>query len=349
MPSLERESKRIVIAGASSLLGAELKSLLEESRFAGWDFRLVDEEIVAGTLTEAGGEPAVIQPVEEGSFEKARFIFFTGSPAFVERNLESAAHAERAGAIVFDFTGKFETKDCAPNPFFPKLDDFWGTRPPSSSEPHSGSGSHHWIISSAGVVATSLSFGLRSQGLKKLTVIFFRPVSEAGRPGIEELESQSGQLLSFQNIGQPVFDTQVAFNLLERYGTASRQSLDIARSALREEVSECVQNQGAVMPSIQVLHVPAFYGMTFAAAAELDTGLADTASIVNACKSSGFSVLGETDPGPNNVSVAGETSIQLGIPQSDPLNYGTWWFWGAADNIRLPAWNAVKLAEKLVP
>ena len=349
MPSFERDSQRIVIAGASSLLGAELKSLLEESKFAGWDLSLVDEEIVAGTLTEAGGEPAVIQPVEEGSFDRARLIFLVGSTTFVERNLESAARAEKSGAIVFDFTGKFETKDGTPNPFFPKLDDFWGIRPPTGSESHPGTGSHHWIISSAGVAATSLSFGLRSLGLKKLTVIFFRPVSEAGRAGIEELESQSGQLLSFQNIGQPVFDTQVAFNLLERYGPASRQSLDIAKAALRQEVSECVQNQGAVMPSIQILHVPAFYGMAFAAAADLDPGLADTASIVNACKSAGFSVQGETDPGPNNVSVAGEASIQLGIPRSDPLAYGTWWFWGAADNIRLPAWNAVKLAEKLVP
>src|SRR5712664_2638758 len=101
MPALERESNRIVIAGASSLRGVELKSLLEESKFAGWDFRLVDEELVAGTLTEAGGEPAVIQPVEEGSFDRARLIFFTSSPAFVERNLESAARAEKSGAIVF--------------------------------------------------------------------------------------------------------------------------------------------------------------------------------------------------------------------------------------------------------
>src|SRR5712692_2856073 len=348
MPSFERDSNRIVIAGASSLLGAELKSLLEESKFAGWDFRLVDEELAAGTLTEAGGEPTVIQPVEEGSFDRARFIFFTGSPAFVERNLESAVRAERAGAIVFDFTGKFETKDCAPSPFFPKLDDFWGTRPPSSSEPHSSAGSHHWIISSAGVAATSLSFGLRSQGLKKLTMVFFRPVSEAGRAGIEELESQSGQLLSFQSIGQPVFDTQVAFNLLDRYGPASRQSLDVARSALHEEVSECVSGHGAVMPSIQVLHAPTFYGMTFIACAELDPGVADTERIVAACREVGCSIVNEAEPGPSNVSAAGETKIQLGIPQSDPANYGTWWFWGAADNIRLPASNAVKLAEKLM-
>ena len=42
-----RDSQRIVIAGASSLLGAELKSLLEESPFAGWDLSLVDEETAA--------------------------------------------------------------------------------------------------------------------------------------------------------------------------------------------------------------------------------------------------------------------------------------------------------------
>src|SRR5258708_12857217 len=89
MPPFERDSHRIVIAGASSLMGAELKSLLEESRFAGWDLRLVDEEVAVGTLTEAGGEPAVIQPVEGGSFDRARLIFFTGSPQFTHATLKA--------------------------------------------------------------------------------------------------------------------------------------------------------------------------------------------------------------------------------------------------------------------
>src|SRR5258708_14083941 len=83
MPIL-RDSQRIVIAGASSLLGAELKSLLEESRFAGWDFSLLDEETAVGTLTEAAGEPAVIQPVEDGSFVRAKLVFFTGSAPFTD-------------------------------------------------------------------------------------------------------------------------------------------------------------------------------------------------------------------------------------------------------------------------
>ena len=97
------ESRRIVIAGASSLLGAELKSLLEESRFAASDFRLVDEEIVAGTLTEAGGQAAFIQPVEEDSFARAWVVFFTGSAAFTRSNFALAA---RSGANLIDLSGE---------------------------------------------------------------------------------------------------------------------------------------------------------------------------------------------------------------------------------------------------
>ena len=338
MPSIERESHRIVIAGASSLLGAELKTLLEESRFAGWDLRLLDEEDAAGTLTEAGGEPVLIQPVEEGSFERARFVFFTGSPEFAERNF---AAASAAGAVAIDFTRKVSTKEQAPSPWFPKLDEFWSTR-------FTSNGTRFWIPSSAAVSATSLSFGLRPVGLRKLSITFFRPVSEAGRAGIEELESQTGQLLSFQSVGTPVFDTQVAFNLLERYGSASRQNLARVRKALREEINACVANHRAVLPALQVLHAPTFYGMMFSACAELDPRVAGTESVSNACRGAGFSVAQDEDGTPSNVSAAGENTVQLGVPQSDPAVSGTWWFWGAADNVRLPAWNAVKLAEKLL-
>ena len=62
MPSFERESQKIVIAGASSLIGAELKSLLEDGKFAGWDVRLVDEVVVRRDADRdwrrAGGDSA---------------------------------------------------------------------------------------------------------------------------------------------------------------------------------------------------------------------------------------------------------------------------------------------------
>ena len=334
MPSMERESRRIVIAGASSLLGAELKSLLEESRFADWDFRLLDEEDAAGTLTEAGGEAAIIQPVEEGSFDKARFVFFTGSATFTKTNLGAAKQAH--GKIV-DLSGALACEGGA-TIWFPRLEELRKSSFPANAPAYA-------IPSAAGTAAIALTLALSQCGVKRIAFVWFRPVSEAGRAGIEELESQTGQLLSFQSVGQPVFDAQVAFSMLDRYGASSAHKLSAECDRTRAEAKACL-GKSAVTPSIQVIHAPVFYGTTFSVYAELDSG-ADAETIAKTCAGAGFVVAARGEAGPNNVSVAGEKAIHLAQPEADPTHPGTWWFWGAADNIRLPAANAVKLAETL--
>jgi aspartate-semialdehyde dehydrogenase len=334
MPSLERDSQRIVIAGASSLLGAELRSLLEESRFAAADFRLVDEEVAAGTLTEAGGEPTVIRPVEEDSFARAKFVFFTGSAEFTRANL---AAAQSTGAKIVDLSGGIAAQ-AGTVAWFPKLDLL--------REREFGKDATVFAVPSAGAgAAAALTLALSKIGLRRLSVICFQSVSEAGRVGIEELESQRGQLLSFQGVGQPVFDTQVAFNLLDRFGPGSTQKLRVIRQRVRTETQACL-GEKTMMPAIQVVHAPVFYGSVFSACGELEGG-ADAERIVSACKDAGFALTAEGEPGPSNVNAAGEKVIQLAKPETDASQPGTWWFWGAADNIRLPAANAVKLAEML--
>jgi aspartate-semialdehyde dehydrogenase len=323
-----------VSAGASSLLGAELRSLLEESRFAGADFRLVDEEFAGGTLTEAGGEAAIIQTVEEGSFERAKTVFFSGSAEFTRANLGAA---KASGAKVIDLSGAtLDDKDAAN--WFPKIDALRGTKFPKDARVFG-------VPSAASTVAASLALGLFKIGVSRLVLVCFQPVSEAGRAGVEELETQTGQLLSFQGMGQPVFDAQVAFNLLDRFGARSKQKLGEVRERLREETKACIDKK-SVMPALQVIHAPVFYGTAFAACAELMPGTT-AEQVVKACQDAGFVMPADGEPGPSNVSVAGEKAAHLAKPEEDPARPGAWWFWGAADNIRLPAANAVKLAEML--
>jgi hypothetical protein len=101
------------------------------------------------------------------------------------------------------------------------------------------------------------------------------------------------------------------------------------------------------VPSIQVLHAPAFYGYTFVANSELKPGQTREA-LVEVLRKSGFS-LGIAASSPlGNVVAAGDSAVHLALPEEDPAQPGTWWFWGAADNIRLPAATAIKLSEKLV-
>ncbi|HEV7510974.1 MAG TPA: hypothetical protein VGO27_04710 [Candidatus Acidoferrum sp.] len=335
MPALERHSNRIVIAGASSLLGAELRTVLSESRFAGADFTLVDEPIVAGTLTEAGGEPAVIQPVEEGSFNGAQLIFFAGSSEFTKRNLPAALNS---GAKMIDLSGAVVEREDAVA-WFPKLDWLRGREFATDANIFA-------IPSAFATAAAGLALSLSRVGLRRLMLIGFEPVSEAGPAGIEELESQTTQLLSFQGLGQPVFDTQVACNLLDRFGPASSHKLCAIRERVRAEIKACIDGKCA-MPAIQIVHAPVFYGSVFSATGVFDRGgLAE--NISNACVDAGFSIPPDPGIGPSNVSVSGSNSIQLSIPEPDASNPETWWFWGAADNMRLPAANAVKLAEMLL-
>jgi aspartate-semialdehyde dehydrogenase len=329
-----RDSNRIVIAGASSLLGAELKSLLEESRFAGADFTLLDEELAAGTLTGAKGEPAVIQPVEEGSFNRARFIFFTGSANFTRANLTPA---RASNATIVDLSGALAGEPAAPA-WFPAMDTFADKPLPKNAASYS-------IPSAAATAAASLALGLGPTGQTQLQFTAFQPVSEAGRGGIEELESQTTQLLSFQNVGKPVFDAQVAFSLLDRFGSESLQKLDAVRERVQAEIRALLAGTKFACPAVEILHAPVFYGLVFSASSVIPIPDVTEDQLAELCSRLGFLVL--ADDGPSNQGVAGEDHIQLAKPRSDAGQAGTWWFFGGADNIRLPAAHAVKLADKL--
>ncbi|HXR33689.1 MAG TPA: Asd/ArgC dimerization domain-containing protein [Verrucomicrobiae bacterium] len=334
--SEERNSQRIVIAGASSLLGGELKSLLEESRFAGWDLRLVDEEQAAGLLTEAAGEPAVIQRMEEDTFHGARIAFLTGSSDFGRLCL---GPARQACATIIDFTHA-SLSDPDATPWFPKIEHLTGRSVAKNARTFS-------VFSPGGMAVTSLALALRRHGLERMVATLYWPVSEAGRDGVEELETQTSQLLTFQSVGHRVFGTQTAFNLLMRYGEESRQDLRARLLEIRAEISAAMGDVAEdAKISLNLIHAPVFYGTAFSACADLAASV-DCEALVQSCRAAGFVVQAIGEPSPSNVSVAGETNLHLGEPAKDAMREGSWWFWGACDNLRVPAWSGVKLAEWL--
>lgn len=334
---LDSNSQKIVIAGASSLLGHELKSLLEESRFAGWDLHLVDEDETAGLLTEAGGEAKLIQRVDEDSFRGARFAFLTGSVSFGKRCLSPA---KEASAAVIDLShASLEDPDAIP--WFPKIEILTGKFAGKDARLFS-------IFSVGGMALASLSLMLQSRyGLQRMVAMLYEPVSEAGRGGIEELETQTTQLLSFQSIGSPIFGTQTAFNLLPRYGPESKKDLGGKLRQVRAALSAALAGTDLdARISLNLLHAPVFYGTTFSLCADLQRDI-DTMALSDACSSAGFSMVPENEPAPSNVSVAGENTLFLREPQPELSRERSWWFWGAGDNFRVPAWSAIKLAEWL--
>lgn len=330
----------MAIAGASSLLGKELKLWLEESNFPASDIRLLDEEFVAGTLTEAGGEPAVIETVNEDSFERVRFAFFTGSAEFSKRH---AREARRNGAVVIDLSGGLAGEANA-KLWIPALDAVLA--PPkeiiSPGEPQS-----LFVVPAAPAeIAISISAAFATAGLERLAVTFLRPVSERGQEAIEELEGQVVKLLSFQPVSQTIFDAQIGFNLLSSYGPDSAEKLAETRARIASESVRYLAGR-APIPAVALVQAPVFFSHAFSAYAAFKTppSLEALASLL---EQAGLKVAPATDEPPTNVSVAGETRPVLKQPERDPSIEAGVWIWGAADNMRVPAATGVSIAERLV-
>jgi aspartate-semialdehyde dehydrogenase len=334
------DAVRVAIAGAASLRGKELKTFLEESNFPASEIRLLDEEIVAGTLTEAGGEPAVIETVDEDSFERVRFAFFAGSAGFSARH---AAEALNAGAAVIDLSGGLGTQP-GTRPWIPALDSALAS-PDAKVAP--GERRSLFLAPSAPAdIAISLSAALAPMGLERLALTIFQPVSERGSEGVEELEGQVVKLLSFAPIPQNVFDAQVGFNMLPSYGEDSSEKLGDFRARIVGEVRSYLAGRIAV-PAISLVQAPVFYSHAFMAYAEFKSAPA-VEEMVTQLRHAGLKVADAGDPPPTNVNVAGEARPVVGQPEPDPGIETGVWLWGAADNLRVPAATAVAIAEKLL-
>ena len=340
MPSESGKLSRVALVGASSLRGKELKQTIEDRSFPAADIVLLDESIMAVTLTEAAGEPTFIRALDEDRFEGVRFAFFAGTVLDAEQNW-SAAH--KAGATVIDMTGALASSAHAA-PWIPSLA---ASIPAPSSPARNGAPAPPSFYSPPApvIIACTMATALHAFQPQRVALILFPPVSERDQAGIEELEGQTTNLLSFRPIQQPVFDAQVAFNLLSKHGGRSRPGLAKTRSEIACDVAACLAGRVPV-PAIQLVQAPVFYGYAFAACAEFASAQPPE-QLEAALANLGVKISAPEDA-PTNVSVAGESEIQLARIEPDPSIASAVWLWGVADNLRLAATNAVRIAEELV-
>ena len=84
---------KIAIAGASAVLGRELKEALSESPLAAASFVLLDEEESQGQLDQVGDEVTFIQALGADSFDHVDFSFFVGDEALTRKHWRAALRA----------------------------------------------------------------------------------------------------------------------------------------------------------------------------------------------------------------------------------------------------------------
>lgn len=188
---------------------------------------------------------------------------------------------------------------------------------------------------------------LRAQKAARITravATVFEPASEHGQRGMDELHQQTVNLLSFQPLPKDVYDAQVAFNMVARYGQKSHPTLDSAESRILGNYRKIVAND-APEPSLLLLQAPIFHGYALALFLEMDQAL-DLPALSQTLTGDHVVLSSGEEDWPTNVSSAGQPDLHLSL-KADPAQRNGVWVWAAADNLRISAITSVECAESM--
>jgi aspartate-semialdehyde dehydrogenase len=326
---------RVAIVGASTLKGKELQSALLDRKFPVKKLVLLDSDEDLGRLSEFDGEPVFSMTINESSFEFLDVVFFAGSSEITQ---SYAPLAKRNQFLLVDLTYAFSRAAAVPL-FLEGAGDQSGNVIP-----------HEGIVSSPHPAAITIASVLqplsRRYEIGNCVITIFEPASERGSSGVEELKQQTIDLFSFHKGAQVVFDRQLAFNLLSRFGAEAKEKLSDVEQIIAQHLRVLLPPDG-LLPSITLIQAPVFHSHAFSFFLEVESSI--TIPDLEKCLESDLLTVIETaDEPPSPVQVAGTDFIQVGGMKRDFLRPSGLWFWAVSDNLRLSALNAVSAAEAIL-
>src|SRR4029453_15980933 len=106
--------------------------------------------------------------------------------------------------------------------------------------------------------------------IRSSVVTVLEPASEQGKRGMDELHQQTENLLSFQQLPTAIYDAQIAFNAVARYGEQSKLSLDDMTKRIARHLRTVTEDELTV-PSLMLLQMPIFHGHGFSLYIEFES------------------------------------------------------------------------------
>jgi aspartate-semialdehyde dehydrogenase len=335
-PARGAQLYRVAIVGAASLKGKEVAEVLNDRNFPSVDVKLLDDDESLGQIEAVGEEVTFIQKVRADQFRNLDFSFFASDPECT-RNMWKAARD--AGGAIVDLSYALEDEPEA-QVRSPWLERQLGHLPTPELQPGPAVVAHP-----AAVVLALLLQRLSKAGVvTQAAATVFQPASERGQKGMDELHEQTVNLLSFQPMPKNVFDVQVAFNMVSRYGEKAAPTLGEIQDRIMKHYLR-IAAEGAVVPSLMLVQAPIFHGHALAVHVRLGEP-ADIDRVSGAMAGEHVHLTGSAEEAPSNVNAAGQADVQLSI-LPDAAQPNGLWLWAASDNLRVAATTAVECAETM--
>ncbi len=200
------QNPTVAIVGATGAVGREMLAVLEQRNFPHREVRVLASERSAGSKLPYRGKHLTVEPLTEDAFGGVDIALFSAGSGPSKRFAPIAA---AAGAVVIDNSSAFRMDPAVPL-VIPEIN----AEAIEQAAPKSGTGR---IIANPNCSAIILLMALtplrRAFGIERVVVATYQAASGAGAKAMEELETQTRDVLAGKEPRPQVFHEPYAFNL----------------------------------------------------------------------------------------------------------------------------------------
>jgi aspartate-semialdehyde dehydrogenase len=321
-PHRLRKAPNIAIVGSTSLLGKELREMLESRALPIGHLELLETEEYAGLLQEFAGEIQITQVISPDTFDDTDIAFFTCGPEIMQAYVASGA---KFPDLTIDLTQAGPTGTVFLN----------GISDPRLLRTHGYFVNPHAATIVIGKILAHLH---HTFAVESAAVTILEPASVRGNAGVDELQEQTVSLLNFQQVETKVFNGQLAFNILPEPEVAARTEQRIL------DQLDTIFGKTFPKPALNAVQVPVFHSHAFSMFVNV---LANQQELLAHFNNNAMFSISNDAAGPSPVGVVGSEKIHIDRLRTTGSSTGHA-LWVVADNLRIAASNAIQTAEHIM-
>jgi aspartate-semialdehyde dehydrogenase len=328
---------RVAIVGATGLVGQEFIKVLEQRDFPLESIRFFASDRSAGKKLFFSHREIEVEETTPESFADIDIALFSAG-ADVSRHF--APIAAKSGAVVVDNSSAFRMEPSVPL-VVPEIN-------PEDIREHRG------IIANPNCSTIQMVVPLyplhKVNPIKRIVVTTFQAVSGTGAAAVEELTTQTRQVLDSEDITPHVYPHQIAFNVLPEIDVFLDNDYTKEEWKMVEETRK-IMHAKTMAISATCVRVPVFTGHSEAVNIELSRPMSPDEARHILAQAPGVKLLDDPDISlyPQPWSVAGTNEVFVGRIRRDVSHHNGLVMWTAADNLRKgAALNTVQIAEEVI-
>jgi len=313
--------------------------ILEERKLPVGKLKLLASTRSAGSYIEFYNKDIKVEILDEDSFKGVDIGLFSAGGTVSEKFAPIAASA---GCIVVDNTSAFRMDSQVPL-VVPEVN-------PHAIAQYKKKG----IIANPNCSTIQMVVALKPihdvAGIKRIVVSTYQAVSGTGKKAIDELQDQTRDILSFQDVECNVYPHQIAFNCLPHIDIFLENAYTKEEMKMVNETRKILEDD-SIRVTATTVRVPVFY--SHSESVNIETEKKITADEVRNLLSQAPGVTVVDDPAsaryPMAIDAAGKDDTFVGrIREDESIEKGIN-MWIVADNLRKgAALNAIQIAEILV-